>query len=143
MDPVEIEHVHPRIQVDDAAVRALVQRVAAGESVVITYLGIILTGHEAVRSLNVEYLGRDYLTDVLAFSLGDNAPDADPLEIDGEVYVDLDTAEERAPEFGASTELEALRYIAHGLLHLAGYDDDTPEGKDEMHRLEDLYLGFS
>ena len=45
--------------------------------------------------------------------------------VDGEVYVDLDTAAERAPEFGVTMAHEALRYVAHGVLHLCGYDDAT------------------
>ena len=60
--------------------------------------------------------------------------------LDGEIYVDLDTAEERAPEFGTTFEAEALRYVAHGVLHLAGHDDATDPQRAAMRVLEDRAL---
>lgn len=58
----------------------------------------------------------------------------------GEIYVDLDTAAERAPEFETTFEEEAARYLVHGLLHLMGYDDQDEEGQRRMRELEDRYL---
>ena len=58
----------------------------------------------------------------------------------GEIYVDLDTAAERAPEFETTFEEEAARYLVHGLLHLMGYDDRDEEGQRQMRELEDRYL---
>lgn len=142
MKELLVECEHPRLCPSSAAVEALARRVLEGEGYGIAYLGIILTGHDVVHRLNQEYLGKDAFTDVLAFSLSD-ADEADAPAarlVDGEVYVDLDTAEERAPEFGAEFDTEVRRYVVHGLLHLVGYDDHTPEGKAEMHRLEDRYL---
>jgi Predicted metal-dependent hydrolase len=60
--------------------------------------------------------------------------------IEGEVYVDLDTAAERHDEFDASFEREAYRYVVHGLLHLVGYDDAQPAGQDKMREKENQYL---
>ena len=54
--------------------------------------------------------------------------------------MDLDTAAERAPEFGVPFEREALRYVVHGVLHLAGHDDATDAGRAAMRALEDVYL---
>lgn len=88
-----------------------------------------------VRRLNRKYLGHDYDTDVLSFEIDRTA---DGLE--GEVYVDVETAAERCSEFGSQEREEIERYTIHGLLHLAGYDDDTAENKDRMHVLENLYL---
>jgi rRNA maturation RNase YbeY len=58
----------------------------------------------------------------------------------GEIYVDLDTAAERAPEFETTFEAEAARYLVHGLLHLMGYDDQDEESQRRMRELEDRYL---
>ena len=98
-------------------------------------LSVVLADHATVLELNRAYLQHDYITDVLAFALSD-----DPLEFDGEIYIDLDTAAERHTEFGTTYEREACRYAVHGLLHLLGYDDHTPDGKAHMHVLEDQYL---
>lgn len=136
---VYFEHAHGRLRPDEASLRAAVRRVAAGESVEVASLGIVLAGHTLVRDLNVRYLGHDYDTDVLSFALEEF--DAEGLRVvDGEIYIDLDTAAERAPEFGVTFEHEVARYLVHGLLHLIGYDDDAPEDRRAMRRLEDRYL---
>ncbi len=115
------------------------ERVAAGEGFAIVALSIVLADHGAVRALNRDWLGHDYDTDVVSFPLDDESPGR--REIDGEVYVDLDTAVERAPEFGVPFEQEALRYVVHGVLHLMAHDDATEEARSAMRLLEDRYLG--
>ncbi|RMF64358.1 MAG: rRNA maturation RNase YbeY, partial [Bacteroidetes bacterium] len=117
----------------------LVRRVLDGEGIAWHYVGVILTDHATVLDLNRAYLHHDYLTDVLSFNL--SGPD-DAL-LTGEVYVDLDTAAERHAEFGVTFEEEVFRYVVHGLLHLAGYEDATPAEKAAMHALEDRYLAGS
>jgi rRNA maturation RNase YbeY len=99
---------------------------------------VVLTDHETVRRLNQDYLGHDYNTDVLSFSLREQ--DGDDVDVEGEVYVDLDTANERHDEFDTSFEREACRYVAHGVLHLLGYDDATESGQQAMRAREDAAL---
>lgn len=124
--------------ITDADVRAVAAAVCALEGVAAADVTVILADHALVHRLNREWLEHDDPTDVLSFSL-----DAEALsrgQLDGEVYVDLDTAAERAPEFGATMAHEALRYVAHGLLHLAGHDDATDDQRAAMRALEDRYL---
>ena len=135
---LQIEHAHPSRAIDEAALAALVHRTVTGEGFAIRSLGIVLADHETVHRLNRDFLAHDYVTDVLSFSLDEDAA-AEGL-VDGEVYVDLDTAAERAPEFDATFEDEARRYVVHGLLHLMGYDDATDTERSTMRRLEDHYL---
>ncbi|MDX1545847.1 MAG: rRNA maturation RNase YbeY [Rhodothermales bacterium] len=130
-----IEQIHPSHQLDEALLERLVDAVVDGEGATLRYLGLILADHATVLDLNRAYLEHDYLTDVLSFPL-DDAPGI----LDGEVYVDLDTAAERHAEFGATFEQEACRYVVHGLLHLLGHDDATPAGRRRMRALEDRYL---
>ena len=118
--------------------REVVGRVLHGEGFGLSELSIVLADHPTVHALNRDWLGHDYETDVVSFPLDDEATAR--RTVDGEVYVDLDTATERAPEFGASMEEEALRYVVHGLLHLLGYDDATDAERAAMRGLEDRYL---
>ena len=135
-DPVlEIEQIHPSRHLDEDTLRRLVAAVIEGEGATLAYLGLILADHETVLALNREYLEHDYLTDVLSFPLSET-----PGTVDGEVYVDLDTAAERHAEFGTTFEDEAYRYLIHGLLHLLGHDDATDAGRAAMRQLEDRYL---
>jgi len=137
-EAIAIHQAHPSLRLDEDAVRAAVARVLDGEGFTVTDLSVVLADHATVRALNRDWLGHDYDTDVVSFPLDEAA--ATRREVDGEIYVDLDTAAERAPEFGATMEAEALRYVVHGLLHLLGHDDATDEGRAAMRRLEDRYL---
>lgn len=137
--PLSIQQVHPSRRLDEESLDALIRHVIETEGGRLVHLSVVLTDHEAVRSLNVSYLDHDYDTDVLSFSLRDGPHDEEGL-VEGEVYVDLDTAAERHEEFDASFSEEAHRYVIHGLLHLLGYDDQTPSGQKKMRALEDKYL---
>ena len=129
---------HDRLSLDEARVAAVVDAVCRSEGVRVESLGVVLGGHALVRDINREWLGHDYETDVVSFVLDEDARARGAL--DGEIYVDLDTAEERAPEFGTTFEAEALRYVAHGVLHLAGHDDATDPQRAAMRVLEDRAL---
>lgn len=135
---VEVHPAHESLVLDEGAVRHVVEVACAGEGVRPASLGVILGDHRLVHDLNREWLGHDYETDVVSFVLDEDARGRG--EIDGEVYVDLDTAVERAAEFNVGWEHEALRYVVHGVLHLAGYDDATPPERDAMRALEDRCL---
>ena len=136
MEALAVELAHPGRTVDVGTLERLARRVFAEEGREPGDVTIVLSDHAHVLALNQEFLEHDYHTDVLSFPLHD-APEG-PVE--GEVYVDLDTAAERHAEFGTSFEREVQRYVVHGLLHLLGYDDATPAGKQTMRTLEDRYL---
>jgi rRNA maturation RNase YbeY len=140
MAEISIEHDHPTLRLDESKIRPIAQRIISDNKRTVSYLTIVLSEHAAVRNLNRQFLDRDRNTDVLAFPLGDD--DGEERQVDGEVYIDLDTAFERAPEYDTTFEHEACRYIIHGILHLLGYDDVTPEGKQQMRALEDRYLAL-
>jgi len=132
---IQVIFDHEDPEIDEGLVVQAVERVLHGEAVTADGLAVILTGHETVLELNREYLDHDYHTDVLAFPLSE-----DDETVEGELYIDLDTARERHVEFEASYQEEVLRYVIHGMLHLCGHTDDTPEGKEAMKDREDQYL---
>jgi len=142
-ESLSIEQDHPSHRLDEPVLRELVRHVIAAEEATLVHVSVVLTGHDTVRPLNREYLDHDYNTDVLSFSLRDEprAPAEEAAGVEGEVYVDLDTAAERHDEFENTFEEEAYRYVVHGVLHLLGYDDATDAGQDTMRKKEDEYLG--
>jgi rRNA maturation RNase YbeY len=137
-DALAIEHDHPSLALDEKTLDRLVRYTVDAEGASLVHVSLVLTDHETVRRLNQDYLDHDYNTDVLSFSLRaeDEATDA----VEGEVYVDLDTAAERHEEFDTSFEREAYRYVVHGVLHLLGYDDATESGQEAMRVQEDDVL---
>lgn len=124
------------LPVESGRLRALLNQVVDEQSnQTVETLTVVFGPHDLIRSLNVKYLDHDYDTDVLAFNLSDT-PDA----LEGEVYVDVDTARERHTEFDTSVQAEVVRYAVHGVLHLLGHTDKTEEGQTKMRSLEDQYV---
>lgn len=132
---LHIEHTHPDLALEEPALRTLIHHILAAEECTLHRLNVVLADHDTVLALNREYLNHDYITDVLSFDLSDSSE-----YVEGDIYVDLDTAAERHDEFGASFAQEATRYVVHGLLHLIGYTDRTPEERATMRTLENRYL---
>lgn len=100
---------------------------------------VVVLDAEPMRETNVQFLGHDYPTDVLAFALED---DLENGLLEGNVLVCPDVAAERAPEFGWDAAEELLLYVIHGALHLVGYDDHSPEDAPTMRAKEREYLAF-
>ncbi|OGU56065.1 MAG: rRNA maturation RNase YbeY [Ignavibacteria bacterium GWF2_33_9] len=96
-------------------------------------INIIILNNEDLKKINKEFLNHNYYTDVISFRLED-----DPLE--SEVYISIEKAEENARGYKVSLTNELLRLVAHGTLHIVGFDDDTKEKRDEMHKLENFYI---
>ncbi|MGB9771796.1 MAG: rRNA maturation RNase YbeY [Candidatus Kapaibacteriota bacterium] len=97
-------------------------------------INVVLLTEEEIRKMNKEYLGHDYVTDVISFNLSDGE------SLFGEVYICLEQAERQAREYSVTFENELIRLAIHGVLHILGFDDDTLEKRNEMHKLEDMFL---
>jgi probable rRNA maturation factor len=92
-------------------------------------LSVAVVTDRRIRALNREWRGKDEATDVLSFPQSE-PPGAGPLL--GDVVVSLDTAARRARDDGRPLAAELDRYLAHGLLHLIGYDHERPADARRM-----------
>jgi probable rRNA maturation factor len=107
-------------------------------------VGLLITSDESIRKLNLEYRGQDSITDVLAFSAGEGSdgfvsPPSVPHHL-GDVVVSYPRAVAQAVEYGHSVEEELNRLVVHGVLHLLGYDDSTPEDREAMWRRQEALV---
>lgn len=97
-------------------------------------IGITIVGELAMTRINETYLRHKGSTDVITFDYSDaNCPEC----LAGELFVCLDEALVQAPRFRGSWQNELVRYIVHGILHLAGYDDKVTLARRKMKRKED------
>jgi probable rRNA maturation factor len=92
-------------------------------------VSVLLVGDRRIRALNREWRGQDRATDVLSFALSD-PPGIGPLL--GDVVMSVETAARRARAEGRPVSRELERYLAHGLLHLLGYDHERREDARRM-----------
>lgn len=106
---------------------------------------IVVTDEQGIRELNRDFLGRDRVTDVLAFATQENigpfvpAPEAGNYL--GDVIVCYPLAVEQALEQGHAVQDELVVLVVHGVLHLLGYDDATEQEQAAMWALQDEILG--
>ena len=138
-------------------------------------ISIVFLDPRSMRRLNLEFLGHDYVTDVVTFDLGSERSGTRdkgqgtgrakrkgkensflsicsrrsfpcpmshvPCHLNGEIYICPSQARKNARLFDAPFREEVLRYLAHGLLHLSGLDDATPDERRHMTSSEDRLLG--
>ncbi|HHM20967.1 MAG TPA: rRNA maturation RNase YbeY, partial [Bacteroidetes bacterium] len=99
-------------------------------------LNFIFCSDNYLHTLNVEYLGHDSLTDIITF------PYATSPAIEADVFISIDRVRENARVYDVPFDEELARVMAHGVLHLCGYDDKTPAEKKQMRQKEDEALNI-
>ncbi|MGM0488970.1 MAG: rRNA maturation RNase YbeY [Planctomycetota bacterium] len=99
-------------------------------------LSVAVVNNCTIHELNRRFLGHDYPTDVLGFVLEERAG-----RLEGEVIVSADMAAAEAGTHGMQPEDELLLYLVHGVLHLVGFDDKSPDQCEQMRAAERYYLG--
>ena len=115
--------------------KAWLKKVAEKECFTVGELNYIFCSDEYLHKINLEYLDHDTYTDIITF---DNS-EAETV-IEGDIFVSIERVRENSQTLNTIFEEELKRVIVHGLLHLCGYDDYTPEDKAEMRRLENEYI---
>lgn len=98
-------------------------------------LNIIVCSDSFLHILNKQFLHHDTLTDIITFPYHEEG-----APIEAELYISIDRVRENAMNLGSTWREELDRVIIHGVLHLLGYEDASPEQKEEIHRREDYCL---
>ncbi|HYZ72666.1 MAG TPA: rRNA maturation RNase YbeY [Chthoniobacterales bacterium] len=88
---------------------------------------VVLVSDRKISAIHEQFMGIAGATDVITFQ-------------HGEILISVETAARQATEYESDLLPELRLYIAHGLLHLAGYDDRSEEGFREMAKLQNELL---
>ena len=94
-------------------------------------VAILLADDEAIRELNREWRGQDKPTNVLSFP----APVTAAPHL-GDVALAYETCAREAAEQGKPLKHHLAHLVAHGVLHLVGWDHQTDAEADRMEALE-------
>ena len=115
---------------------AWIKTVAAKYGKKVGEVAYIFCDDEKILEVNKEYLQHDYYTDIITFDY------CEEDVLNGDIFISLDTVASNAEEFGVSFDNELHRVLIHGILHLCGQDDQTPELRAEMIAKENDALGM-
>ena len=101
----------------------------------------IIKTPEQIQGINRDYRNIDRPTDVISFALADNKEETDyiPNEL-GDIFINIDAARRQAVDYEHSEKREICFLFTHGLLHLNGFDHQTPEEEKEMIKYQKMIL---
>ena len=97
----------------------------------ITY---IFCSDEEILRINQSYLNHDYYTDIITFDYSESD------KLSGDLFISLETVKTNSEKFKTNYIKELHRVMIHGILHLCGYEDNTPEKKKIIRSKEDESL---
>ncbi len=132
---IEIANEQDFVPLDEERIRDAVRGILGEASIAEAIVSVAVVDDSTIGRLHGKYLGDDSPTDVISFVL-----ERGESSLEGEVIVSGERAAAAAPQYGWPAEDELLLYVIHGMLHLAGYDDTTPETREEMRRREQSHL---
>ncbi len=116
-------------------IRCWLERLTASHGRSVGELYYIFCSDDYLFRMNEEKLGHHFLTDIITFPLNE----CENI-LSSEFYISLDRIRDNAKIFERSFDDELHRVMAHGLLHLCGFDDLTEEESAEMRKQEDIAL---
>jgi probable rRNA maturation factor len=129
---IEISDTQSHLVVDPSFLESIARRVLASEGIERASISIALVDDPTIHVINRRHLAHDWPTDVISFTLSE--PD-DPI-LAGELVVSAEMAASTASDVGVDPRSELALYVVHGLLHLCGLDDQSPEDADVMRQRE-------
>ena len=101
-------------------------------------INFIFSSDAYVLSLNQQHLDHNYYTDILTFSFSPPTT----LQLMADIYISVERVQDNARKFNTTFEDELHRVMIHGVLHLLGYEDHTPEEQQFMREQERLALSL-
>lgn len=94
-------------------------------------LSYVFCSNKQLRAINKQYLNHDYDTDIITF------PYNEKNTINGDLIISIEQVKLNAEAYNVRFFDELLRVMAHGVLHLLGYNDDTSQEVAQMRQAED------
>jgi probable rRNA maturation factor len=95
---------------------------------------ILLAGDKRLRALNLDFRGKDKVTNVLSFPGAGDFLDGKPHA--GDIAIAYGVTKKEAKAAGKNFADHAVHLAVHGVLHLAGYDHERPKDAKVMEPLE-------
>ncbi len=128
---LSVQYPDPRLQ--DAITRPLLRRWVQAALLAPAELTIRFVDAEEGRTLNRDYRGKDYATNVLTFAYTEDEHN-DITQAD--IILCSDVVQHEAAEQNKTLDAHCAHLIVHGVLHAQGYDHEADDEAAEMEQLE-------
>jgi len=99
-------------------------------------VSVVFCSDTYLLELNKRHLQHDFFTDIITFDYYEG------VRVAGDLFVSVDRVYENADAYNVSRETELNRVSVHGILHLLGYNDKTPQEANVMREKENEALAF-
>jgi probable rRNA maturation factor len=120
----------------DAEIQSWMDKCADEMGLKVEQINYVFCTDEELLAINKEYLNHDYYTDIITFDLSENKDE--PVLTD--LFISLDRIKENAEINNIPNSLELKRVMIHGILHICGYADKTPEEVAIIREKENYYI---
>ena len=97
-------------------------------------ISYIFCSEAFLLTINKQFLNHNFHTDIITF------PFSEGNVISADIYISIDRVTENSKKFKVTFENELRRVIIHGVLHLLGFNDNTPKNKVKMREEENTWL---
>ena len=99
-------------------------------------VSVVFCSDTYLLELNKKHLQHDFFTDIITFDYSEGD------RVAGDLFVSVDRVYENADAYNVSRETELNRVSVHGILHLLGYKDKTPQEVAVMREKENEALAL-
>ena len=128
---LSVQYPDPRLQ--ELLTRPLLRKTVQAALFFPAELNLRFVDAEEGRTLNRDYRGKDYATNVLTFAYTEDT-DAEVTQAD--LIFCTEVLEQEAAEQNKTVIAHAQHLVVHGVLHAQGYDHEEDEEAEEMEALE-------
>jgi probable rRNA maturation factor len=127
---------YPDARIEPTVTRQMLKRWVQAALLGPAELTIRFVDAEEGRTLNHDYRGKDYATNVLTFAYNEGAELDDDEPTEADIILCTDVLQREADEQKKTLEEHAAHLVVHGVLHAQGFDHEHEEEAEEMEQLE-------
>ena len=131
---IEFQNIECDLKIKKKEFSSWLNEIIIEENKILGDIVYIFCDDDYLLAKNIKYLNHNTLTDVITFDYSKNKL------ISGDILISIDRVHENSNIFGVQFLNELQRVMAHGLLHLLGYNDKTEIEEKEIREKEDYYL---
>ena len=116
--------------------KAWIKEFVSNHSKKVGELAIVFCTDERILEVNRNFLQHDYYTDIITFDYCEGEL------VSGDIFISVERVLENATSQKVQYNEELLRVLAHGILHLIGFQDKSKKNKVKMTQNEDLCISL-